>query len=277
MWSIYLTCESCNIKFHSNCHDGEFCPNCGWNKFQLINSSLTRIRSKANRNGFDGDENRMYCKMVDELKSNQEQNQKDNNEETIIDDAWVMLDRALNDDAPDEKKSIDQEEVIDFKPINPESEQLKRPNSVTHSLTMDALTKHDITNGNQPKGQISKSRRSLNYIQKLIIYRLLIKPRIPTTIPIHHYTKISKNISRKFYDLINNNKYAMLSLNSLIEFSEREGITLKDKKSIDSLDKTWNENSIIKNFINGGYLNNELGQNWIQRLIGEEINKLVKD
>lgn len=267
---IHLQCESCNVKFHANCHDGEFCPNCGWNKFQSINSSLTMKRAKGSRNGFDGDENRMYCRIVDELKLNQQQKMEGHDE---IDEAWGMLDKALHDPPSEEVEEEAQALSVREEP-NQEigSHRLKKPNSVTHTLTMDALAKHDMTNGNKPKNDIPTDK-GLNYIQKLIIYRLLIKPRIPSTIPIRLYTKISKNISRKFYDLINRNKYAMLSLNSLIEFSEREGIVQKDKRSIDSLYKKWGENSIIRNFVGGEYLNNELGQNWIARLINEEISK----
>lgn len=258
--AVYMLCESCSTKFHSNCHDGEFCPNCGWDKFHAVSAARGIQSAKNARRAFDGDENRMYSRMVDEIKRKKRHEQKPSD---AVDHAWGMLDMALKD-LPEEA------EAPHYPQVKQEPQPLKRPKLSTHHLTANALAKHDISNGNIPKKHTSA--RGLTYIQKLIIYRLLIKPRIPSSIPVHQYTKLSKNISHKIYALFTINKYAMLALNSLIEFSEREGIVLKDKKSIDLLHTMWKDNSIVESFTSGAYFG-ESGQDSIQKL----IQRLIQD
>lgn len=277
---LFYCCESCNRKFHGNCYDGEYCPNCGFNKFYAVNnvqrSSTIRGSSGDKARGFDSSENRMYSRIVDQIKSRQAEEKVEKDE---VSDAWGMMDMALGsrkdseevEEPPvgqEEEKKLNNEPKFRFGRTAEKANELKRPRSTTHMLTMDALNKHD------PKLKKRKihEKDSLNYIQKLIIYRLIIKPRILSlNISQTAYTRVCKNISRKFYDLILNNKYAMNSLNALVEFSEREGITLKDKRSIDKLFKEFGSSTIVLNFTNGGYLTNELGPNWISNMIENEF------
>ncbi|KAG0688381.1 E3 ubiquitin-protein ligase arih2 [Pichia californica] len=120
----------------------------------------------------------------------------------------------------------------------------------------------------------SNNHSELSFTQKLIIQRLLLKPRLNkdllTKLSFDSYTELNKNLSHKLYQYIEMNQYAISKLNAIIELAEREGfLPFINRKSVDLFNDSFKENNIVKMFVNGNWHNNE-------DTFNEKINEIIK-
>lgn len=83
---------------------------------------------------------------------------------------------------------------------------------------------------------LSRSSSKLSYTQKLIIQRLLLRPKLKEMrLPSQVYTRVNRHISHRLYKAVQHKPTAMYWLNALEETAERDNINLQDKRQIDQL------------------------------------------
>lgn len=137
---------------------------------------------------------------------------------------------------------------------NKHSKSVDRP-----KLPESKLLKFDSkfkTHKEQQHYHHTDSHSDLSYTQKLIIQRLLMKPRLKSikntlNLSFDSYTKINKTISHKLYNLIQSSTIPINYLNSIIELSEREGyLPFKNREDVDLFFENFKNNSIVLKFIN---------------------------
>ncbi|VEU20269.1 DEKNAAC101163 [Brettanomyces naardenensis] len=107
-------------------------------------------------------------------------------------------------------------------------------------LTERALSLHDLqlekTTLQPIHHQDHNSSKELSYNQKMIVQRLLLKPKLKSLhLPSNRYTRTNRAVSRKLYREIAARSDAVYWLNSLEETAERDGIDMRNKSQVDEL------------------------------------------
>jgi hypothetical protein len=127
----------------------------------------------------------------------------------------------------------------------------------------------------------SKSQKGLSYTQKLVIQRMLLKPRlnkmnINEVLTFDSYTELNKNISHQLYDKISENEIAISHMNAVIELAEREGfLPFDSRERVDEFNKAHFESSIVMRFGNCGW-GQDSGPEFIESLIEKEVSRLMR-
>lgn len=322
-----LACDNCEKVFHESCFDGENCPFCGSGRMVRAVTSVAKTKNISDNwwrsVDFNDDETRKYSELVDEVKRRKNNVVEEVSAEDV---AWSMLDQLKEEEMKTNEEDKpwgykeeniqkpmpilnpqDQLKPAKFWPINKSNANEKTPgwmskeqnnkdseendnkNTVSSSsnstmLTAKALRQHTKKLNSL---RIESSSSDLNYIQKLIINRLIIKPRLQRVLSEiklkgnnissqgvsnnQILQTVNKSLSRIMYEKIMSDKIAKDSFNALIDFANRHQAPLKDKITIDAFGKIWKKNEIIKIFMEVKFISQS---NWLDNLISNEILKV---
>lgn len=299
--SQMIICPQCSGLYHRSCSDELNCPLCEeW----IDNLPILSNKNKRKRNLIsDNDNNNYYIKIVNELQEKEKGNNHGNTNtntntnintatdtDNIEEKAWNAL-NIVKDCKLDEKQ-LD----FSFKTEIPER-KLKKPNKSAKNqnqnqnqsqtnlntpkilkLTEDTLLKYDKSYKSKSKSK--NDIEILSYTQKLIIQRLLIKPRFNKNqiqnLSFNSYTELNKIISHKLYSYIKAKPKAISSLNLLIELLERENyLPLENRKQFDKFHESFINNSILLKFKNCDWTSHSDSE--ILKIINSEIQNYINN
>ncbi|GAV28680.1 hypothetical protein PMKS-002154 [Pichia membranifaciens] len=131
------------------------------------------------------------------------------------------------------------------------------------------------------KSIVASTHEGLSFTQKLIVQRLLLKPRLnkdlASKLTFDSYTELNKHLSHKLYSYVQNNQLAISSMNAVIELAEREGfLPFANRKSVDQFNSSCKSNPIITRFVDCDWRNDDksfTGQ--VQNIINVEVQKWI--
>lgn len=129
----------------------------------------------------------------------------------------------------------------------------------------------------------SSVQKGLSFTQKLVIQRLLLKPRLnkdlSTKLTFDSYTELNKTLSHKLYSFVEANQFAISSMNAVIELAEREGfLPFSDRKSVDKFNIACENDTVLTKFVDCQWQNSgdsAFFKNQIQEIIDVEIRKWI--
>ena len=227
-------------------------------------------------------------------------------ESTTEREAWQalnMIQQSSNNEEPSDDKEVQIPLPTDTVPDYPPLERkLKRPkrsiskplHTQPAKLTELALAHLDSKNDNskrssnksyhsisRQKSIVSSTHEGLSFTQKLIVQRLLLKPRLnkdlANKLTFDSYTELNKHLSHKLYSYVQKNQLAISSMNAVIELAEREGfLPFVNRKSVDQFNSSCKSNPIITRFVNCDWRNDDksfTGQ--VQNIINVEVQKWI--
>lgn len=144
-------------------------------------------------------------------------------------------------------------------------------NSGLFSGTKNKWKKLEISKSNK------RSNTDLSFTQKLVVQRLLLKPRLnrdlSSKLSFDSYTQLNKQISHKLYTFVQNIPTGISSMNAVIELAEREGfLPFENRKDVDLFGTACKDNTILLKFINGNWSNNIRDS---ESLISSQLDELI--
>lgn len=301
-----IVCPNCSSLYHRSCCDELNCPLCEeWIDdvksplVKKLNKSIKSLKKKY-------DDSNYYVDLVKEIqrKSNNQNSSSHDSGHEAENEAW----NALNLIQQSSSMAEVHESEIPIKNEQQEKQKFKRPKcTISKSkrklkpmqLTESALATLDSKyHHKSSKKLIKKSRNNLpllqtsssstaprpiglTFTQKLIIQRLLLKPRLnkdlSAKLSFDSYTQLNKNLSHKLYSYIEKNQFATSKLNAVIELAEREGfLPFNDRKSVDKFNKSLKDNAIIQRFVNCDWNENETSfREEIEDVINIEVQNWI--
>lgn len=222
-------------------------------------------------------------------------------------EAWEALNLIQQSSNNNNEETLDNKDIppshdIPESDTQPLERKLKRPKRsisktmkpVPTLLTESALAHLDSRNEDsstsQSKSRLSRNRsksdmsskpKCLSFTQKLIVQRLLLKPRLnkdlANKLTFESYTELNKHISHKLYSYVQQNQLAISSMNAVIELAEREGfLPFVNRKSVDNFNSSCNSNPIIKRFVDcEWHKDDDSFTRQVQNIINTEVQKWV--
>lgn len=282
-----IICPQCAGLYHRSCSDGLNCPLCD----EWIDNVATHIhRPKRRTTKRSTNDESYYVALVDELQQRQQQQQEQQSTDSNIkceDEAWEMLDqiRTASVIEPPPTRPID---------IQTKERKLKRPKrtekvqkvqNVPLKLTAESLARLDSSNKVKRKKNCEKVElsASLSFTQKLVVQRLLLKPRLHSELisdlSFTEYTELNKKLSHRLYLIVESDKLAVSAVNAIIELAERESyLPFNNRKSFDIFYENFRDDKIITRFKECEW-NSQINQtivNFINYEISKTKNKLNK-
>ncbi|TID28785.1 hypothetical protein CANINC_002304 [Pichia inconspicua] len=284
-----IICPQCAGLYHRSCSDGLNCPLCDeW----IDNVATTQLHQHKQITTKPPTTNESYyVALVDELQQRQQQQQQNSLEEAnkepveSVDAAWELLDQIKTDSL---------EVVIPNQPIESHSKErkLKRPKRATKvreenvplQLTAESLARLDSSTSLKRKQTETKdSSTKLSFTQKLVVQRLLLKPRLNSELTnmlnFTKYTELNKNLSHWLYLIVESDKIAISAINAIIELAERESyLPFINRKSFDNFYQKFKSDNIVTRFKDYKWNSqiNEIIVNHINHEIDKTKNKLSK-
>lgn len=267
-----IICPQCSGLYHRSCCDGLNCPFCEeWIDDLACSTVTTKKRKTLDRSA---DDTQYYTKIVDDMKKRVKEDSSEKVEEQVTNLAWEELTRIK------ESGANGGSELRITNPLSPphtsesNEKQLKTPKKRKKhvQLTESALSLLD------PKFKRHEvvTIRGLSFTQKLLVQRLILKPRlrkeIADKLTFQAYTDLNKHLSHVLYGYIQKVPRAISMMNAVIELAEREGhMPLKDRKSLDKFALTFKGDTLIDKFKNCDWGDESI----LQNLIDEEIRKWI--
>lgn len=310
-----IICPNCSSLYHRSCCDELNCPLCEEWIDDIKSPLVKKINKSIKSHKKKYDDSSYYVDLVNEIqrRSNTQNSNLHNAEHETENEAWNALNLIQQSSSTTE---VQESEIpVNNEKQNKQNEQqkFKRPKcTISKSkqklkpmlLTESALASLDSKNHHRSSKKLIKRSRNnlpflqtssssiasngLSFTQKLIIQRLLLKPRLnkdlSAKLSFESYTQLNKNLSHKLYSYIEKNQFATSKLNAVIELAEREGfLPFSNRKSVDNFNNSLEGNSIIEKFVNCDWNENETSfrdeieniinievQNWINILRKEE-------
>lgn len=294
---------------------------CASKRSRIISRGADRSLRSRDPNRAKNDDTSYYVELVNELQRRSGNNTfsgttqntlpmsaahsepEKKTESSTEKEAWEAL-NLIQQSSTKEDASNDKEIQIplptDPVPDYPAERKLKRPkrsiSKTLHTqpakLTESALAHLDSKNDKRPsrkshcslsrqKSIVSSKQEGLSFTQKLIVQRLLLKPRLKkdlaNKLTFDSYTELNKHLSHELYSYVQHNQLAISSMNAVIELAEREGfLPFVNRKGVDQFSNSCKNNPIITRFVNCEWRNNDesfTGQ--VQNIINLEVQKWI--
>lgn len=278
-----IICPQCSGLYHLSCSDGLNCPLCEEWIDDLGRSKTLDIRARKVKSRKVRDDSNYYVELVDELQRRRAEMEVNNESNKCEDVAWSALDKVM-----DASKTVTG--VPDLDVPQQHERKLKRPKRAGRSivkveqkplpLTAASLAQLEKPNKDKrlKKSLVDISKKGLSFTQKLLVQRLLLKPRLrddmSKLLSFDAYTELNKQISHKLYALVDKDPLAISAMNAVIELAEREGcLPFANRKAVDSFTKKCTDNEILNRFINAGWNSN--ADSDIKQLIALEIKQFL--